>query len=323
MATSARNTKTTKANIRAAVRTNRKVKPGTGGRNTSAKTSRTRRIAPAQAPMAVDKPGECLNGPDPDLMQRQSGVWNTLMDRYFRLDFDGFDRLPDEPCLLVGVHSGGPLTMDAWTVIMGWWRHFGKRRTLHGTAHDVLMNAPGLGRYFRRLGVISPSRDNISAAFDKGDDVILWPGGEIDCYRNWADRDKAVLGGRKGFIRLAMRAGVPIVPVATVGGHDTLFVLSEGRGLAKALKLKERMRSDVAPITLSWPLGLALHITPFQHVPLPAKIRTRILDPIYLDSDPARLDDQAYVDAVYQQIEGTIQTGMDELAKKRRFLIFG
>ncbi len=264
-----------------------------------------------------------LNSTDPQLMQRQSGVWNNLMDRYFRLEFDGFENLPEEPCLLIGVHSGGPLTMDAWTVIMAWWRQFEGSRHLHGTAHDVLMNAPVLGDYFRRLGVISPTRENIRTAFDQGDDVILWPGGEVDCYRNWRDRDKAVLGGRKGFIRLAMSAGVPIVPVATVGGHDTLFVLSEGRGLAKKLKLKERMRSDVAPITLSWPFGVALHLTPFQHVPLPAKIRTRIMEPIYLDDNPKRLDDQEYVEEMYALIEGTIQSGMDELAAKRRFPVFG
>jgi 1-acyl-sn-glycerol-3-phosphate acyltransferase len=256
-------------------------------------------------------------------MEKQSGIWNTLMDRYFRLELDGFENLPEEPCLLIGVHSGGPLTMDAWTVIMAWWRQFGNKRSLHGTAHDVLMNAPVLGQYFKRLGVISPSKENIRAAFDKGDDVILWPGGEVDAYRKWSDRDKAVLGGRKGFIRLAMSAGVPIVPVATVGGHDTLFVLSEGRGLARMLRLKERMRSEVAPITLSWPLGLALHLTPFQHVPLPAKIRTRILEPIYLDNDPKRLDDQAYVEAMYTQIESKIQAGMDDLARKRRFPVFG
>ncbi len=269
------------------------------------------------------EPNQGLNGPDPRLMEKQSGIWNTLMDRYFRLEFDGFENLPQEPCLLIGVHSGGPLTMDAWTVVMAWWRQFGEKRSLHGTAHDVLMNAPVLGEYFRRLGVISPSKENIRAAVEKGDDVILWPGGEVDCYRNWLDRDKAVLGGRKGFIRLAMSAGVPIVPVATVGGHDTLFVLSEGRGLAKKLKLKERMRSDVAPITLSWPLGIGLHLTPFQHVPLPAKIRTQIMEPIYLDNDPHRLNDQDYVDAIYEQIEGTIQVGMDELAEKRRFPVFG
>lgn len=266
---------------------------------------------------------EGLTGPDPKLMKKQSGIWNQLMDRYFRLEIDGFDKLPEEPCLLIGVHSGGPLTMDAWTVVMAWWRHFGENRKIHATAHDVLMNSRGLGKYIRRLGVISPSRENIQAAFDKGDDVVLWPGGELDSYRSWMKRDEAVLGGRKGFIRMAMRAGVPIVPVATVGGHDTMFVLSEGRGLAKLLKLKERMRSDVAPITLSWPLGIALHLTPFQHIPLPAKIRTEMLEPIYLDSDPARLDDQEYVDSIYEEIESRIQVAMDELAEKRRFPIFG
>ena len=270
-----------------------------------------------------DSTREGLNGPDPELMNAQAPLWNTLMDYYFRLEIDGWDRFPDQPGLFIGIHSGGPLTMDAWTVAIAWWRHFEGERTIHGTAHDVLMSSPGLGRYFRRLGTISPSRENIGAAFAKGDDVILWPGGELDAYRSWDKRDKAVLGGRTGFIRLALREQVPIMPVATVGGHDALFVLSEGRGLAKTLKLKERMRSEVAPITLSIPFGVTLHITPFQHVPLPTKIRTEFMDPIYLDSDPERENDNDYVAEIYQEIESAIQSGMDGLAKKRKFPIMG
>ena len=320
MATTARKTRTPQiSKIGAKADTTRLSRAPAKGRTGSAKAA-----APSLRLVGkAEVPREGLNGPDPQLMQGQKGIWDTLMDRYFRLEIAGFERLPKEPVLLIGVHSGGPLTMDAWTVIMAWWRQFGETRSLHGTAHDVLMNAPVLGEYFRRLGAISPSRENIQAAFDQGDDVILWPGGELDCYRTWSDRDKAVLGGRKGFIRMAMRAGVPIVPVATVGGHDTLFVLSEGRGLARLLKLKQRMRSEVAPVTLSWPFGLGLHLTPFQHIPLPAKIRTEILEPIYLDSDPARLDDQGYVDAMYDEIEASIQAGMHKLAKRRKFPIFG
>jgi len=266
---------------------------------------------------------EELNGPDPELMNAQAPLWNALMDYYFRLEIDGWERIPEEPSLLIGVHSGGPLTMDAWTVVLSWWRHFGERRALHGTAHDVLMGAPGLGSYFRRMGAVVPTRENLSAAFKKGDDVIIWPGGEVDAYRSFKKRDTAVLGGRKGFIRLAIREQVPIVPMATVGGHETLFVLSEGRGLAKVLKLKERMRSDVAPITLSVPFGVTLHLTPFQHVPLPAKIRTEFLEPIYFDSDPDKENDNAYVDRMYQEVESSIQAGMDRLAKKRKFPIWG
>lgn len=274
-----------------------------------------------EAPAAV--PPEGLNGPDENLMTYQAKLWNWLMTRYFRLEINGWENLPKQPSLLISVHSGGPLTMDAWTVVMGWWRHFEGKRTLHGTAHDVLMNHKYLGRYFRRLGTISPSRESIQAAFKQGDDVILWPGGEVDAYRTWRKRDQAVLGDRKGFIKLAIRSGVPIVPIATVGGHDTLFVLSEGRGLAKLLGLKEKMRVDVAPITFSLPLGVALHLMPFQHIPLPAKIRTEFLEPMYLDTDPARADDEAYVDAMYREVEARIQAGMDRLAEKRRFPVFG
>ncbi len=266
---------------------------------------------------------EGLDGPDPKLMNAQAPLWNALMDYYFRLEIDGWEKIPDDPSLFIGVHSGGPLTMDAWTVALAWWRHFKEERSLHGTAHDVLMNARGLGTYFRRMGTITPSRENIGAAFEKGDDVILWPGGEVDAYRSWNKRDKAVLGGRTGFIRLAIREGVPIVPMATVGGHDTLFVLSEGRGLAKVLGLKKRMRSEVAPITLSIPFGVTLHLTPFQHIPLPAKIRTEFLDPIYLDTDPDRENDNDYVGEVYKEIESAIQAGMNRLAKKRKFPILG
>ena len=79
----------------------------------------------------------------------------------------------------------------------------------------------------------------------------------------------------------------------------------------------------MAPITLSVPFGVALHLTPFQHVPLPSKIRTEFLEPIYLDADLDRENDNEYVKVVYQEIESTIQSGMDRLAKKRKFPILG
>ena len=65
--------------------------------------------------------------------------------------------------------------------------------------------------------------------------------------RSWRKRDEAVLAGRKGFVRQAIRSGVPIVPVATVGGHDTVFVLSEGRFLAKSHRARQApARRDAA-----------------------------------------------------------------------------
>jgi 1-acyl-sn-glycerol-3-phosphate acyltransferase len=228
--------------------------------------------------------------------------------------------------LLIGVHSGGALTMDAWTLVYAWYRHFGDERVLHGTAHDVLMATPVLGDYFRLAGVIPASRKGVTAALAAGHDVVVWPGGEQDAMRSWRKRDTAVLAGRRGFVKQAIRSGVPIVPVATVGGHDTVFVLSEGRWLADGLErligLKSRLRGATLPIIAGFPFPLALEILP-MHVPLPAKIRTEFLDPIRVDADPARAEDQEYVDSVYREVKAAIQAGMDRLARRRRFPVFG
>ncbi|AEF40832.1 lysophospholipid acyltransferase family protein [Hoyosella subflava] len=273
----------------------------------------TRRVSKAQT----------SDGPNPAFMRMfQRPVWDFLCDRYFRLEISGWDRLPTEPSLLVGVHSGGSLTIDAWTLVHAWHRHFDGKRILHGTAHDVLMAAPVLGDYFKAVGVIPASRRGVSAALQGGRDVVVWPGGEQDAMRSWNKRDKAVLAGRKGFVRQAIRSGVPIVPVATIGGHDTVFVLSEGRSLARWSGLSKRLRGATMPIISGFPFPLAIEILP-MHIPLPAKIRTEILEPIMVDSDPDRVNDAEYVDAIYQQVESAIQAGMDRLAQRRRFPIFG
>jgi 1-acyl-sn-glycerol-3-phosphate acyltransferase len=219
------------------------------------------------------------------------------------------------------VHSGGSLTMDAWTLCHHWWRHFGKQRILHGTAHDGLIAAPGLGDYMRSAGTIPAKREAIEAAFRAGHDVVLWPGGDVDSMRTWRKRDQVVLGGRKGWVRLALRNGVPIVPVATIGGPETVFILSEGKRLAKLLGLKALLRTERLPITLGIPFGIAPEILP-THVPLPAKIRTEMLDPVYLDTDPERANDRAYVNDVYLDVEQRIQAGVNELATRRRLPIF-
>jgi 1-acyl-sn-glycerol-3-phosphate acyltransferase len=263
--------------------------------------------------------------PHEKLLLAQQPFYDLLNKYYFRLEVDGWERVPKRPCLVIGVHSGGALTMDAWTLVNAWHTHYEGTRPLHGTAHDVLMAMPGLGDYFRLTGVIAANRKSVSAALAKGEDVVVWPGGEVDAMRNWRQRDVATLGGRKGFVRQAIRSGVPIVPVATVGGHDTVFVLSEGKWLANLAErfggLKTKLRGANVPVIAGFPFPLALEVLP-AHLPLPAKIRTELLDPIDVDNDPEHAKDAAYVQRIYDEVEDAIQTGMDRLAAKRKFPVF-
>ena len=73
---------------------------------------------------------------------------------------------------------------------------------------------------------------------------------------------------------------------------------------------------------LGIPFGLTIETVP-THLPLPAKIRTELLDPIYLGNDPERVNDRAYVDSIYLEVQSAIQDAMDRLAKQRRFPVFG
>jgi 1-acyl-sn-glycerol-3-phosphate acyltransferase len=262
-----------------------------------------------------------LSGQDEATMQRQKFLWNALVDYWFRMELDGWEHLPPSPVLLVGIHSGAPFVWDAWTIGVQWWRRFGQERPLHGTAHDALMAIPLIGRYFRAMGVLPAAPDSIATALAEGRDVALWPGGEVDSLRPWVERDRANLAGRKGFVKMAIRAGVPIVPIATVGGADAMPVLMRGDRLSRALQLDKLLRVKVFPLAISLPWGIAPAALP--QLPLPAKIRTRFMPAVEVDCDPDRADDQAYVDQKYDEVQCSIQRGMDALARKRALPLFG
>jgi 1-acyl-sn-glycerol-3-phosphate acyltransferase len=260
-------------------------------------------------------------GPDENAMQGQKFLWNALIDYWFRMEMEGWEHLPESPALLIGIHSGAPFVWDAWTVGVQWWRRFGQDRPLHGTAHDALMALPGIGGFFRSMGVLPAAPDSIMTALASGRDVAVWPGGEIDSLRPWVQRDQAILAGRKGFVKLAIRAGVPIVPIATVGGADAMPVLVRGDRLSKVLGLDRFARLKVFPIAVSLPWGIAPAILP--QLPLPAKIRTAFQPAVQLGTDPALADDDEYVERKYREVEDSIQRGMDVLARRRALPLFG
>jgi 1-acyl-sn-glycerol-3-phosphate acyltransferase len=299
-----------------------KQQAGEQARRAARKAQARRERLSGAAGWVADRAGQwTLDGPDWPFMERQKYLWNPLMDYWFRMEVEGWENIPEPPVLLVGIHSGAPFVWDAWTVGVQWWRRFGRERPLHGTAHDALMATPVIGGYFRRMGVLPAALDSMYAALAAGHDVALWPGGEIDSLRPWTKRDEAILAGRMGFVRLAIRSGVPIVPIATVGGPDSMPVLASGRRLAHLLRLDKIARLQRFPVALQAPWGLSPALLP--EIPLPAKIRTAFQPAIELDTDPERAADHDYVTARYDEVQQSIQDGMDALARRRRLPLFG
>ena len=262
-----------------------------------------------------------LNEPDLDFIDAQKPFWNPLLDHYFRLEVRGWDRLPEPPVLLVGIHAGGILPIDAYAFGFAWFRHFGHDRIPRGTAHDFLTSSPILGDYLSKIGTIPASPEGISKALSQGEDVILYPGGDLDSLRPWWKRDDVVFGGRKGWIRMALDAQVPIVPVANVGASDTLFVLTDGVKIAKTFRLDKLLRAKTFPLGIGFPFGLLPAGVP--QIPLPAKLRSEILEPVELDGEPGHQYDDEYVERMERKVVAELQRGVNRLAKRRRFPIFG
>jgi len=127
-----------------------------------------------------------------------------------------------------------------------------------------------------------------------------------------------VFGQRRGFIRLALRAGVPIVPVVSVGAHEAFHVLTDGVELARRLQLKRLFRLEALPIALGLPFGLI--IGPTGYLPLPVRMKIRVLPEMRwpaLGEDAA--DDDEVVGRCRDEVVATMQQAMDELVAQGGF----
>jgi len=120
-----------------------------------------------------------------------------------------------------------------------------------------------------------------------------------------------MFGGRSGFARLAMEAGVPIVPIVTAGAGNSLLVLSDGQKLAKGLRLDRLVRLKALPVSVSIPWGLNVGLVGLlPYIPLPTKLRTRVLPRMWQEADETR-------EAFAHRVEQAMQTALTELAQEK------
>ncbi|HEX8856110.1 MAG TPA: lysophospholipid acyltransferase family protein [Thermoleophilaceae bacterium] len=260
-----------------------------------------------------------LDARDPDFIrERLPGSW-LLASLYFRGEVRGLDNIPEEgPVLLVGNHSGGNLTPDTTVFTLAFYTWFGVERAFYQLAHNLVVSWPGLG-WLRKFGTVAASPENADRALSSGAALLVYPGGDYEVHRPSWESGKVDFNRRKGFIRLALAKGVPIVPVVGIGGQETALFLSRGERLARLLLLDKLLRLKVLPISLALPWGLNVGDF-FGHFPLPAKITMQVLPPIEVAKEFGRKPD---LDEVYDHVVRQMQAALDVLAEERRLPVIG
>jgi 1-acyl-sn-glycerol-3-phosphate acyltransferase len=254
---------------------------------------------------------------DPGFTRQISNWVGPVIKRYFRAEVRGLDSMPAAGgALLVSNHSGGMFTPDVLVFAPEFYKRFGFDRPVYTLAHYGVFIGP-LGNWLRRAGVIEATRENAAQALRDGAVVLVFPGGDYDSYRPTFTENVIDFNGRQGYVRTAIETGVPIVPMVSIGAQETQLFLARGDSLARRLGLT-KARMEILPISVGFPFGASVIFPP--NLPLPAKIVTRVLDPIDI---AAEFGDNPDVDEVDLHVRAVMQKALDELARERRFPVLG
>lgn len=250
---------------------------------------------------ALLRPGgdEDAWGFDPRLVAAVRPALGLLHDRWWRVTTTGTEHVPAQGPALVVANHGGVLPWDAAMIATALER--AGRRSPRFLAHDRAFELPWLSTYLRRFGGVPASAHNALGLLGDGHVVVTFPEGSRGLGKPWGERYRLQSFGRGGFVELALRAQVPIVPCAVVGSEETHPKVGEAPGLARLLG------APYAPITPTLPwLG------PLGAIGLPARWRIDFRPPPDLGGGPEVADDRQAVLERSDRVRDIIQRALWE-----------
>jgi 1-acyl-sn-glycerol-3-phosphate acyltransferase len=251
--------------------------------------------------------------------ERVFSLMEPLLDFYyrywFRVEVEGIENVPsDGGALLVSNHSGalppdGPMIMQALR------NEHPARRPLYMLGEDWFKGYPGVGMLTNKIGLVAAHPANAQRLLaDEGRLVLVFPEGQKGTRKLFWQRYRLRRFGRGGFVRTALRAGVPIVPVAVIGAEEAMPIFAH-------VPLLQRLTGLIYfPINHAFPhFGLAAGL-----MYLPAKFKIRFLEPIVLDGYGAdAAEDLELVQSLAEEVRERIQTQVNALISSRTSVWFG
>jgi 1-acyl-sn-glycerol-3-phosphate acyltransferase len=240
-------------------------------------------------------------------------IYDPIYSKWFRTDWDGLEKIPDEGGALLVANHAGAIPSDAPVIMHGIEKELG--RPVYGLADYFFRTVPFVGTLWARSGGVSARPANAYRLLKEQQQLALvFPEGTKGPSKSYTDRYQLRRFGRGGFVEIAMRAGVPVIPIAVVGSEEAMPLVFRLPTLAKALGV------PYVPVTANLlafgPLGVVM--------PFPAKFKLRVLDPVHFDVPP---DQERYSKSRIMEESERIRTQLQEVVydmlRDRRSVWFG
>lgn len=230
-----------------------------------------------------------------------------IYEKYFRVRALGVDRIPAAgPALLVANHSG-TIPLDSVMMQYAVGTEHPQERLVRSVGADLVWQSPVIGHLARKSGNVVACDEDAFELLRRGELVGVFPEGFKGVGKGWQERYKLQRFGRGGFIEVALRSRVPIIPVSIVGAEEAYPMLGNAKVLAKLLGF------PYFPVTATFPwLG------PLGLLPLPSRWIIEFGDPIPMDDYPGdAADDAMLVFDLSDRIRDTIQQMLYDNLNKR------
>jgi 1-acyl-sn-glycerol-3-phosphate acyltransferase len=229
-----------------------------------------------------------------------------IADHWFRVEVRGAENLPmDGSALLVSNHAG-TLPLDGMILHTVVYDEIGRHVRMLGA--DLIFKTPYSGDLARKTGTTLACQEDAERLLASNQLVAVFPEGFKGLGKPYADRYKLQRFGRGGFVTAAIRAQVPIIPVAIVGSEEIYPLIAKAPALARALGV------PYFPITPLFPW-----FGPLGMIPLPSKWIIQFGEAITTDElGPGAADDPMTVFNITDQVRETIQQTLYALLMQRR-----
>jgi len=218
-----------------------------------------------------------------------------IIQRYLRVTSKGAQHIPTKgPCIVIANHSGF-MGFDA--LMLSHQIFLKKKRVPRIITHKLWFLVPDISVVAKKLGLVPATFENGLNYLKRKELLVLFPEGEEGNFKPTRYRYR-LRPFRRGFVRLALRTGAPIVPAIVIGAEETNITLSQ-------IRWAKQLFGIIIPV-------------PLNVVPLPAKWHIKYLPPIHLEKNVKKANDIEYVNKICRKIRRDLQLEMNEVLRTRK-----